>query len=157
MSLPRASAQMFPLVSDASIRDTLRRELHRSIHIEKTFSRGSLSAESCVSTDVIDGIISRDPNKHRRLKIEDVFSLAAVLGTRAVNALTCHVAHGAYPLDETGEPDCGEILATGLGHLAKLARVIADGHSVTDDPEARDAADGLIDTVTPMSSRRLHA
>lgn len=158
MSQPRASAQNSLLVSDASIRDTLRRELRRVLAIEKTFSRGSLASESGISTDLIDAILSRDPAKHRRLKIEDVFSLVAVLGTRSVNALISHIAHGAYPLDETGEPDCSGILAESMGHLATLARAFADGRIDASEADAvRDAADGLVDTVIPISSRKANA
>lgn len=158
MSQPRASAQNSLLVSDVSIRDALRRELHRSIHIEKRFSRGGLASESGVSTDLIDAILSRDPAKHRRLKMDDVFSIISVLGTRAVCSLLSLIAHGAYPLDETGEPDCSGILAESMGHLATLARAFADGRiDESEAEEVREAADGIVDTVIPISSRKVQA
>lgn len=150
------SVQNGPLISDALIRDTLRRELHRSLNVERDFSRGQLSTESGVNVYTIDSILSRDPAKHRRIAMEDALSIAQVLGPRAVNALTGLILYGAYQLDETGEPDAASILADGMGHMATLARIFADGR--IDSHEADDAiaaADGLIDTVTPISSRKV--
>lgn len=154
--LPK-NARTSPLVSDVSFRDVLRRELHRAINIEKTFTRGALANESGVAVDVIDSIISRDPTKHRRLKMEDVFSLAAVLGTRAVNAIMSLISYGAYRLDEGGEPDLADIVAGGLGHMAIIADALRDlkidSH---EEGPVTEAADNLIDAVTPLSSRRLN-
>lgn len=158
MSQRSKSAQNSPLISDGQIRDVLRRELQRSMNIEKRFTRGSLETESGVNVYTIDSILSRDPAKHRRIAMEDAFSLAQVLGSRAVNALTSLIMYGAYPLDETGEPDAATILADGMEHMATFARIFAD-HKV--EPHEEDdltaAADGMIDTVIPFSSRRKRA
>ena len=150
------SAQRSPLVSDVSIRDILRRELQRAISVERTFTRSSLSTESGVATDVIDSIISRDAAKHRRLKMEDVFSLAQVLGGRAVNALLATISYGAYALNEAGEPDLTDIVASGLGHMAVIADALRDLKIESHEEEAvQEAADHLIDKVTPLSSRKV--
>jgi hypothetical protein len=158
MAHPAKSAQSSPLVSDVSLRDVLRRELHRAINVEKTFTRGGLASECGVSTDVIDSIISRDPAKHRRLKMEDVFSLVAVLGSRAVNALTAVISYGAYHLDESGEPDLADIVADGLGHMAIIAAALSDGRiDPHEEGPVQDAADRLMDKITPISSRHIAA
>lgn len=158
MSARNESARNKQLVSDAAIRDVLRRELQRALHIEKTFTRQSLANESGVSIDIIDAIISRDAAKHRRLKIDDVFSLCHELGGRAVNALLSAIAYGAYPLDEAGAPNLSEIVPGGMEHFAVIARALADGKVDEDEkPDVTVAADALVDTVTPLSSRRREA
>lgn len=158
MSTSHKSARNLPIVSDTKIRDALRTEIQLAISVQHRFTRASLAQQSGVSTDTIDAIISRDENKHRRLKIDEAFSLAAVLGTRSVNALLAVISYGAYHLDETGEPDLAEIVASGIENFSIIARALADGViEPHEERETADAADALIDTVTPISNRRLRA
>jgi hypothetical protein len=147
------SVQNGEIVSDAAIREVLRRQLHRAIHIDRHFTRQSLADESGVSIHQIDQILSATEEKHRRVALADALSLCVVLGQRAVNALLAKIGYVAQPLDEPEQANLRMLVADGLRHFSVIAGAAADGIiDHTEKPLTMQAADGLIATVLPLSS-----
>lgn len=149
-----SSVQTEPLLSDARVRDVLQRELRAAIIVERRFTREQLEKASGVNVHTIDALRSADPAKQRRVTMADAFSLAFVLGERAVNALLALIGYGgAAPLD--GQDTFNPVAATAnaMGHLAVIARAAADGRiDHIEEPECQLAADALIAEVLPLSS-----
>ena len=94
-----SSAQCGAIVSDERIRDTLRRQIDRAYTVDRRFTRATLAAETGVNVYTIDAIMSRDPAKQRRVTMEDAFSIASVLGDRAINSLLALIGYAGRRLD----------------------------------------------------------
>lgn len=148
------SAQDTQVVSDERIRNKLRTQIHRAIHVDKRFSRTSLSEESGVNVYAIDAILSDDKGKHRRVAAEDMLSLAYTLGGNTLNILLGLIGFGgAKPLDEPDEMHPMMIAATTLAHLSTITTAAADGRiDHTEEQAVEIAADGIIATLLPLSS-----
>lgn len=147
------SVQTSPVISDALLREPIRLELDRAINIERRFTRTQLAESSGVNIHTIDAMLSRNPDKHRRLALEDAMSLAWVLGERAINAVLAIIGFIASPLDDPDEVQPMQIVADAIGHLGVISRAAADNRiDHTEEPETREAADQLIATVLPLSS-----
>ena len=147
------SAQTGPIVSDERIRDTLRRQIERAYNVDRSFSRATLSSESGVSVHTLDQIMSRNPEKKRRVTMEDAFSIAQLLGDRAVSALLSTIGYTARRMDEPDALQPMLIAATAMAHLSTIATAAADGRiDHTEQPRCQEAADMIIATVLPMSS-----
>ncbi|NII59819.1 hypothetical protein [Sphingomonas aerolata] len=147
------SAQTGPIVSDERIRDTLRRQIERAYNVDRSFSRATLSSESGVSVHTLDQIMSRNPEKKRRVTMEDAFSIAQLLGDRAVSALLATIGYTARRMDEPDALQPMLIAATAMAHLSTIATAAADGRiDHTEQPGCQEAADMIIATVLPMSS-----
>lgn len=148
------NAPRIPIVSDERLRNVLRRQIDRAINIDHDFTRQTLSDDSGVSVAGIDSILTHDVAKQRRLKMEDAFSLAFVLGDRAVNALlgTIHYT-GAHRASDPAQPDLSHIVCDGLRDFSIIAAALADGRiDHTEERPTTEAADHLIATVMPLSS-----
>lgn len=143
-----------PIVSDATIRETLRRQIDRAINIApRAFTRTSLAQESGVNVYTIDSILSRDEAKHRRIALADAFSIVQVLGERAVNALLAEIGFVARPVEADDAMQPTILAASALAHLSVIATAAADGRiDHTEMPACREAADQLIATIAPISS-----
>lgn len=148
------SARNSPVVSDAAVRETLRRQIDRAINVPpRAFSRTSLAQESGVNVHTIDSILSRDEAKHRRIALADALSIAQVLGERAVNAILADIGFIAKPLDDVEGPDLRTLTADALKHIAVIASAAVDGKiDHVEEPATTEAADMLIATVLPISS-----
>ncbi len=147
------SAQTDAIVSDARVRDTLRRQIDRAYNVDRSFTRATLASESGVSVHTIDQIMSRSPEKHRRVAMEDAFSIASVLGERAVNSLLALIGYAGRRLDDPDAMQPMLIAATAMAHLSTIATAAADGRiDHTEQPGCQEAADMIIATVLPMSS-----
>jgi hypothetical protein len=147
------SAQTGPIVSDERIRDTLRRQIERAYNVDRSFSRATLASESGVSVHTLDQIMSRNPEKKRRVTMEDAFSIAQLLGDRAVSALLSTIGYTARRMDEPNALQPMLIAATAMAHLSTIATAAADGRiDHTEQPGCQEAADMIIATVLPMSS-----
>jgi hypothetical protein len=147
------SAQTGPIVSDERIRDTLRRQIERAYNVDRSFSRATLASESGVSVHTLDQIMSRNPEKKRRVTMEDAFSIAQLLGDRAVSALLSTIGYTARRMDEPDALQPMLIAATAMAHLSTIATAAADGRiDHTEQPGCQEAADMIIATVLPMSS-----
>jgi len=147
------AAQSGPIVSDERIRDTLRRQIDRAYTIDRSFTRASLASETGVNVYTLDAIMSRDPAKQRRVTMEDAFSIASVLGDRAVNALLALMGYAGRRLDDPDAMQPMLIAATAMAHLSTIATAAADGRiDHTEQPGCQEAADMIIATVLPMSS-----
>ena len=94
------SAQSGAILSDERIRDTLRRQIDRAYSVDRSFTRATLAAETGVNVYTLDAIMSRDPAKKRRVTMEDAFSIASVLGDRAVNSLLALIGYAGRRLDD---------------------------------------------------------
>ena len=130
-------------VSDEVIRTVLRLDMHRAINIDRDFTRAMLADQSGVSIHQIDQLLSQEPEKQRRVRAADAFSLAWVLGERTVNRLIGTMGYGgARPLLDAVEADPSEL----AGKLLRLSAAIAEGD------DARQAADQLIAILVPISS-----
>ena len=155
MSQSSNTAQSEPIVSDATIRETLRRQIHRAINMPpRPFTRPTLAKESGVNVHTIDAMLSRDAAKHRRVALADAFSIAAVLGEDAVNALLADIGYGgAKALDEAEEAHPMHDMVTAVGALNVFAQAAVDDRIDHTEAEAvRDASDLLIATFLPYSS-----
>ena len=148
------SARNEPIVSDETVRETLRRQIDRAVNTTpRAFTRSSLAQESGVNVHTIDSILTRDPAKQRRVSLSDALSIASVLGERAVNAILADIGFVASPLDEA-EDGCPMVMtAEAMKHLSVIAGAAADGRiDHIEAPIVREAADMLIATVLPVSS-----
>ncbi|MGE4321949.1 MAG: hypothetical protein AB7E60_02845 [Sphingobium sp.] len=143
-----------PIVSDETIRGTMRRQINQAINIApRRFTRQTLAQESGVNVHTIDSILSRDEAKHRRIALADALSIASVLGERAVNAILADIGFVARPLDEAGDACPMQMTATAMQHLSVIATAAADGRiDHVERPVVQEAADMLIATVLPVSS-----
>lgn len=154
MTHPSNSVREEPIVSDATVRETLRRQIDRAVNVPpRPFSRASLAQESGVNIHTIDAILTRDPAKHRRVALADALSIAQVLGERAVNAILADIGFIARSLDEPEGPDLRTLTADALKHMSIIASAAADGKiDHVEEPATTEAADMLIATVLPLSS-----
>lgn len=85
--------------------------------------------------------------------LANALSLACVIGPRAINPILNLIGYQARPLDEADEAAPGMIVATLLKHSATIAAAAADGRfDHIEEPECREAADGIIASVLPLSS-----
>ena len=150
------AVQSAPVASDDRIREALRKQINRCISLDRTHTRAELATESGVSIHQIDQLASQNPDKHRRVCMADAFSIAWVIGPRAVNALLAVIGYGgAKPLDEVDAVQPMLLTATALTHLSTIATAAADGRiDHTEEPACREAADQLIAVVLPLSSVR---
>jgi hypothetical protein len=147
------SARTSPIVSDERLRNALRRHIDIAINIDHTFTRKSLADDSRVNIHAIDGILSHDAAKRRRLAIEDAFSLAYVLGDAAVNALLATMNWHGSPNGDPNAVSPAQIVAEGLADFSVIAAAAADGRfDHTEIEPCREAADHLIATLLPLSS-----
>ena len=154
MSQSSNSVPNDPIVSDATMRDTLRRHIHRAVNMPpRAFTRPTLAQESGVNIHTIDAILSTDAAKHRRVALADGLAIASVLGERAVNALLADIGYGgAKPLDEVGEPHPIEDVAKAMGAFNVFVQAAADDRiDHVEGPAVRDAADTLVATFLPYS------
>ena len=110
----------------------------------------SLAAASGVKKDTIKGyrVDGKEPSLGRAL------SIAVVLGTGAVNAMMAMVGYTSTPLDEADAREPARTAADLSHHAARFHRCAFDNRiDHTEDPEATDAADNIIDLVLPYSTR----
>lgn len=85
--------------------------------------------------------------------LSNALSIAVVLGDQAVNALLSTIRYTAQPLEKAADTSLAEITPTLLGHIATIAKALADNRiDHLEAPLVREAADGLIETATPLSS-----
>lgn len=153
MGVRGISVQNEPVISDRRVREELRDEIDRAINIDRSITRDRLAARSGVSVHQIDQILSRSPEKQRRVTLSDALSIAWVLGERAINAIVAPAGYAAKPLDEGREMPPTQIAAKALANLSVIVTAAADGRiDHTEEPACREAADELIATVLPLSS-----
>jgi len=142
-----------PIVSDARIRDVMRRLIDSAINIERVTTRLQLSNDSGVNIHTIDALLSRDEAKHRPIRLEVALSLASVIGERAVNSLIGVIGYAAAPLDGEDEIRPMQLVADMMMPIATIAAAAADGRfDHTEMPGCTAAADMIIATVLPLSS-----
>lgn len=155
MSQSSNSVQNEPVVSDATIRETLRRQIHRAINVTpRAFTRTTLAQESGVNVHTIDSILARDEAKQRRVSLADAFSIVSVLGEGAVNALLADIGFGgAKEMDELSEASPMHDMVKAMGALNVFAQAAVDDRiDHTEAEVVRDASDTLIATFLPYSS-----
>lgn len=148
------SARTPLVVSDERIRNVLRREIDRAINVDRDTTRAQLAEDSGVNIHTIDSITTRDVAKHRRIAIEDAFSLAYVLGERTVNALLSTIAYrGAHPANEADE-DCPlDSAVVAMHNLTRFMDAAKDRRiDHQEEPNATAAVDMVIAELTPWSS-----
>ena len=150
------SAQSGEIVSDERMRNELRKALYSAIHVERTATRESLANDSGVNIYQIDAILSRDPAKQRPIHAFQMLSLLYAAGPRAVNSVMAIIGYAGTSLDEQAEPhgpalDAAEMME----NVARFARYAADNRiDHTEDADATQAADNVINLAIPYSSRR---
>lgn len=142
-----------PVVSDDSIRDALRRHISRTISIDRSLTRAQLAAESGVNVHTIDAMLTREPEKHRRICFAEGLSLAWVMGPPAVSALLGLIGWIGRPEDEVEQPNPMLIVAGAMSRLSVITTHAADGViDHLEQPDTQKAADELIAFVLPLSS-----
>jgi len=155
MSQDSNSVRNDPIISDAAIRKVLAREMDRAINIDREFTRTELATESGVNIHTIDAIRTNDFAKHRRVTLEDAFSIAHTLGERTMNALLSRLGYVARRIDDPEAAQPMQVVADGMVQLAVIAGAAADGKiDHTEEPMTTEAADRLIAVVLPLSSHR---
>lgn len=148
------SAQSSAVASDERIRNALRKEYQRAVNIDRSTTRAQLAADSGVCVHTIDGIMSQDKAKNRRVRAEDALSIAWALGERAVNSLLAVIAYkGAVPLDAE-DSDCPlDSAVASMSALSVFMSAAADRRiDHTEERQATEAADLIIAELTPFSS-----
>lgn len=142
-----------PIVSDARVREVVRRILDRAINIERVTSRAQLANDSGVNIHTIDALLSREETKHRPIRLEVALSLASSIGERAVNSILGVIGYAASPLDGENELRPMQLVADMMQPLATIAQAAADGRiDHTEITACTQAADMIIATVLPLSS-----
>ncbi|QUT07949.1 hypothetical protein KFK14_11475 [Sphingobium phenoxybenzoativorans] len=140
-------------MSDERVREELRSEIDRAINIERSTTRADLARKSGVNVHQIDQLLTRIPEKQRRVALADALSIAWALGERAVNALTATIGYQASAIEEDHEMRPMMIVATAMKHLAVITDAAADDRiDHVERPNTTEAADMLIATVWPLSS-----
>lgn len=86
--------------------------------------------------------------------LTNALSIGCVLGKTAVNAVLALIGYGgAGPLDEEDEHHPGVVVATVAKHFATIASAAADGRfDHIERPDCKEAADGIIAELLPLSS-----
>ena len=153
----QTSARDGAIVSDERIRNALRHHIGRAINVDRSFTRAQLANDSGVNIHAIDGILSTDPAKHRRVSMEDGLSLAFTLGEPAIRSLLALFGWTGCPLGDEARLMPMMIAATAMQHLSTIATAAADGIiDHREGPACEEAADLIIATVRPLSSARGH-
>lgn len=150
------SARTSAVVSDERLRNALRLQLDRAINIDRSFTRAELETASGVNIHTIDGILSRDPAKRRRVAAEDLMSLMWALGENAVNAMLATIRYGgATSLDEQDERQPIAAAAECIKHFAVFIEAAKDNRiDHLEEVPVAGAADGIIAEMIPYSSAR---
>ena len=146
------TVQSAPIISDEMVREVLRKEIDRA-YVGKLTSRAKLAEDSGVNVYQIDQIMSRQPEKQRRVAMGDALSIAWALGEHAANALIAMIGYAARPLEDGEEMQPMLMAATALSDLSIITTAAADGRiDHTEMPACREAADHIIATLIPLSS-----
>lgn len=149
-------ARTSPVASDERLKNALRLQLDRVINIERTKTRAELASDAGVNVSQIDAVLHSDPGKKRRLKAEDMMSLAWAMGERAVNAMLATISYGgAEPLTDPSSAGAMERVADAICEVGIVASAVARGGGKVrhgDDKKTREAADKAIRDMLPFSS-----
>lgn len=156
MSRGGTSAQTSRVCTDERLTNAIRLQIDRVINVERTRTRAELAEVSGVNIYTIDAILSPDPAKKRRLKAEDMMSLAWALGERAVNAILATINFsGAKQIDQPANGAALELVADAICEVGIVASAVARGNGKVnhgDDKRTRAAADKAIRDMLPFSS-----
>ncbi len=153
MTQRNENAREAPAVSDERIRNALRTEISRAITLDHSWTRTALADAAGVNLATIDGILTRDVAKHRRIKADAAFSLAWVLGERAVNALIAAIGFGgARPLD--ADEDCPLDSAVKASAALSVFLTAAADRRIdhVEERMATEAADMIVAELAPFTS-----
>lgn len=149
----RDSASTELLIGHDRVRATIRRQLYNAIHVERRFTLAQLEIESGVKQRAIrsymtEGFEGREP------PLSAALSLLVVLGSRALNAMLSDIGYVAQPLDEADDMAPMQLVATAMTNLATIGHAAADNRiDHNEAPSVEQAADIIIETLTPLSSR----
>lgn len=150
------SAQSLRVCPDERLKNALRLQIDRVVNVERSKTRAQLADESGVNIFQIDAIMSPDPAKKRRLKAEDMMSLAWALGERAVNAILATINYGgAEQIDHPSAAAAMERVADAICEVGIVASAVARGGGKVrhgDEKPTRAAADKAIRDMLPFSS-----
>ncbi|MFD1951889.1 hypothetical protein ACFSGX_14035 [Sphingomonas arantia] len=81
-------------------------------------------------------------------------SIAAVIGTRAVNAILAIIGYVAQPTDESQRQGPAHAAAQAMCHLGRFATAAADNLIAPhEEGESRAAADAMMELLAPFSSQ----
>jgi hypothetical protein len=150
------SAQTLRVCTDERLKNALRLQIDRIVNIERSKTRAQLAEETGVNIYTIDGILSPDPAKKRRLKAEDMMSLIWGMDERAVNAMLAMIHYGgAEKIDQPSGAPAMERVADAICEVGIVASAVARGGGRIrhgDDKQTRAAADKAIRDMLPFSS-----
>jgi hypothetical protein len=140
------------------MRNVLREQIKRALHIDRIETRQSLAEKSGVNIHQIDAILSRDAAKQRPLHANEALSLAFVLGDRTVQALMALIGYAATSLDDAEAHGPAIVAVEMMENVARFARCAADNRiDHIEEPITTEAADNVINLALPYSSRKVPA
>lgn len=151
--MSNGAAQTSELVSRDRVIGAVRMALRNAIIVERSVTVEQLSGAAGVPVRTIRSYMANDPGEVREPTLSNALSIACVLGPRAVNAVMALIGYSARPLEDE-EGDCPmQVTAQGMAHLSVIATAAADGRiDHIERPGVRNAADMLIQIMTPLSS-----
>lgn len=151
----KPSVQNGQLVSDDDVRDAVRSELYRVIHIARSHSRAKIAADSRINIYTIDAWLSTEVEKKRPISFGQALSLMAALGQDSVNSFLAIIGYVAQRVDAADPAGPAMVAAEAMGHVARFARCAADNRiDHVEAPESTDAVDHAIELLAPFSSKR---
>jgi hypothetical protein len=147
------SAEQSPIVSRNRVIETVRRELHIAVNIERRFTVEQISIASGVPVRTIRTYMANDEGEAREPCLSNALSIVCVLGARAVNSMLALIGYSGSALDEPEALQPMKLVADAISHLSVIGNAAADNRiDHHEEPETTRAADMLIATVLPLSS-----
>lgn len=147
------TAENSAIVTRDRVTDAIRTELRTVVTIERTRSVEQIAAASGVPVRAIRTYMANDPGELREPPLSAALSIAVVLGSRAVNVILALIGYVGQPVDEVEEAAPMELVAGAMAEMATIARAAADNRfDHTERPVIREAADHMIEILTPISS-----
>lgn len=148
------SASTSALVSRDSVKVVLHRLLRQEVHIRRVWTADALAAESGVPIATLRCYMKPDIAECKEPSLSYALSIAAVIGSRAVNAILAIIGYVAQPIDEALRKGPAHAAAEAMCHLGRFATAAADNR--IDDHEegiTQAAADAMIELLAPFSSQ----
>lgn len=148
------SAESVGLVTRDCVTETIRRQLRNAVIVERRFTVEQIANESGVSLRAVRTYMANDPSEVREPCLSAALSIAVVLGSRSVNAILALIGYVATPLEEGERVQPMQLVAEAMSDLSAIAAAAVDNRfDHIELPTVQNAADHMIEILTPISSR----
>lgn len=154
MTKRQESAEQSPIVSRDRVIDTVRRELHTVVNVERRLTVAQISEASGVPVRVIRTYMANDSTEAREPCASNLLSIAVVLGSRCVAVVLALIGYGgAEPLDEPDALEPMVLTAEMMTNIAVIANAAKNGKIKHSDERAvKRAADEIVQDALVLSS-----